>query len=264
MAILELNEEDESAILVHAYALPNSTNEKRCLYLKYILEKFNIVYAIIDNSGGPAFLQIAKEFKLIPRELHLFDHDFLNYNSQEGILYSKNNYDPKNGKIVHSQAFGVGGWLRFSNENLQWMIEKKKIKFAAPVFNDSDFQNAIKENFPIEDLHYSKNQEISKDEIREIAKNVQEEMKVDFLEHLGDMINLTKRECSLIEVSTSVNGNQQFDLPATMKRDNNPHRARRDSYTVLLLGSWGVKCYYDMHREQEVNTSFDFVPRMFR
>ena len=144
------------------------------------------------------------------------------------------------------------------------MIEKKKIKFAAPVFNDSDFQSAIKENFPIEDLHYSKNQSISKDEIREIAKNVQEEMKVDFIEHLGDMINLTKRECSLIEVSTSVNGNQQFDLPATMKRDNNPHRARRDSYTVLLLGSWGVKCYFDMHREQEVNMSFDFVPRMFR
>ena len=264
MAILELDEEDESATLVHAYALPNSTNEKRCLYLKYLLESFNVVYMIIDNSGGPAFLQIGKEFKLMPRELHLFDHDFLNYNSNEGILYSKNNYVPKDGKIVHSQAFGVGGWLRFANENLQWMIEKKKIRFAAPVFNDSDFQKAINEKFPIEDLHYSKTQDISKEETREIAKNVQEEMKVDFVEHLGDVINLTKRECSLIEVSTSPNGNQQFDLPATMKRDSNPHKARRDSYTALLLGSWGAKCYFDMHREQEVNTSFDFVPRMFR
>lgn len=262
MSILELDEENEAGILVHAYALPNSTNERRAIYLKYILEHFNIVYVIIDNSGGPAFLQIAKELKLVKKDLELFEHDFLNTNIQEGISFSKDNYKPGIGKIVHSQAFGIGGWLRASNENLQWMIEKRKIIFAGPIYNEIDLKHFQSQDFPIQNLHYSKIQDVT--ELDENSTFSKEEMKIDFADHLFDMINLTKKECSLIEVTTSVNGNQQFDLPQTMKKSSDPNRARRDSYTSLLLGAWGLKCYFDMHRQPTVDQNFYFSPRMFR
>jgi hypothetical protein len=266
MAVLELNEEDESATLVHAYALPNSTNEARCLYLKYLLEYFNIVYIIVDNSGGPAFLQIAKEFKMLPRNLDLFEHDFLNFNFQEGLAFTKQNFSSEQGKIVHSQAFGIAGWIRIANENLQAMIERKKIKFAAPIFHDSDFSHNLKLAIPMETLHFSKAQNIVKDsseEMHVLVKTSADELKADFIEHLSDMVNLTKKECSLIELTASINGHHQYDLPPSMKRDSNPKRARRDSYTALLLGAWGVKCYYDLNK-QEPQQAFIFSPRMFR
>lgn len=262
MAVLELDEEDESGHLVHAYAVPNSTNEKRSLYLKYLLEKFNIVYIIVDNAGGPQFIEVARELKLLPRELRLFEHDFLNFNQQEGIAFSKKNYNTVTGNIVHAQAFGVGGWLRTANENLQYMIEKKKIVFAAALYNDADLNSVLKANFPITELHYSSLQDIN------VGKNegsyLIEELKNDFADHLHDMIELTKKECILIEVTSNVNGHQQFDLPSNLgRRDKSPHRARRDSYTALLLGAWGMKCYFDMHRQTDELQEFNFSPRMF-
>lgn len=267
MAILEINEEEESGTLVHCYALANSTNEKRSLYLKYLIEHFNIVYAIVDNSGGPAFIQIAKEFKALTKNFELFEHDFLNFNFQEGIEFTKRNYSLKDGKIVHSQPFGTSGWIRLANENLQWMIEKKKIKFAAPVFHETDFLNSMASDFPIQDLHYSRSQGIARDslstESKNIAKSAVEEAKSEFIEHLYDMIVLTKKECSLIELTSNVNGHHQYDLPPAMKKDSSPKRARRDSYTALLLGAWGLKCYLDLSRQKPVE-QFSFSPRMYR
>lgn len=261
MALLELNEEDESATLVHAYALPNSTNEKRCMYLKYLVENFNIVYVIVDNSGGPAFLQIAKEFKLLPKNLDLFEHDFLNFNFIEGIEFSKANFNPQEGKIVHSQAFGISNWLRQANENLQWMIEKRKIKFASKIVNDTDFDNCQLIDYPIMDLHFSRTQNSLVE--GEVSKASINDLKIEFAEHLGDMIDLTKKECSLIELTTNINGTHQYDLPATMRKDNSVKKPRRDSYTALLLAAWGLKCYIDLHKQPNKG-EFIFSPRMFR
>lgn len=261
MAVIEIDEENESGTLVHAYALANSTNEKRCYYLKYLLEKFNIVYIIVDNAGGPQFIDVAKEFKLINPDIGLFEHDFTNLNQEEGISFSKANYKPNLGKIVHSQVFGANNWIRLANENLQYMIEKKKIIFATAIFNESDLVQVTKETFPITSLHYSRNQDTN------VGNNENsfsmEEMKQDFADHLHEMIELTKKECILIEVTNNSSGHQQFNLPVTMKRDKNPHRARRDSYTALLLASWGLKCYVDMHRQQVTTQEFIFSPRMF-
>jgi hypothetical protein len=87
-------------------------------------------------------------------------------------------------------------------------------------------------------------------------------MKSEFAEHLYDMILLTKKECSLIELTANINGHHQYDLPPTMRKDSNPRRARRDSYTALLLGAWGVKCYFDLSRQQPTQEFF-FSPKMF-
>lgn len=262
MAVLELDEQNETATLVHAYALPNSTNEKRCLYLKYLLESFNIVYVIVDNAGGPQFIEIAREFKMLPKDLKLFEHDYLNFNQQEGIAFTKQNYRPQEGAIIHTQAFGVGNWLRTANENLLNMIEKKKIIFSSAIYHESDIASVIKEKFPIKQLHYSKQQDINESEGENAFPD--EELKHDFIDHLASLIELTKRECLLIEVSTNPNGHQQFDLPSMMTRNKNPNRARKDSYTALLLGAWGAKCYFDLYRQQDIIQEFNFSPRMFR
>jgi hypothetical protein len=268
MAILEINQDDETCLLVHAYAVANSTNEKRCLYLKYLLSKFNIVYIIVDNSGGPGFLQIAKDSKSFPRPLDLFEHDFLNINSQEGIEFTKQNFSPQDGKIIHSQAFGVEQWIRRANENLQWMIEKKKIRFAAPIFHDSDLKIAMDTDIPIEDLHFSISQGIGREsnsleEKKSVPKTFSEEIKTEFVEHLSDMISQTKKECSLIELTANINGHHQYDLPPSMRKDSSPKKARRDSYTALLLAAWGAKCYFELFREGP-KQEFVFSPRMFR
>ena len=39
---------------------------------------------------------------------------------------------------------------------------------------------------------------------------------IDFVEHLTDMIMLTKTECALIQITTSAQGMQNFDLPANL------------------------------------------------
>lgn len=266
ISVFELDDDEESGILVHSYALANSTNEKRAMYFRYLLESFNIVYIIVDNSGGPSFIEMCDEFKMLPYPLALFEHDFLNFNWEEGLTLTKENFKPSEGKIVHSQPFGRDNWLRIANENLLFMIEKKKIKFAAAVFNDSDLSRMIGQSFPIEHLHYSKTQDVPKrgdQEKKELAKTALDGMKIDFIEHLGEMIVVTKKQTSLIEASETSGGNQSYNLPKTMTKDsNNPLRPRRDQYTALLLGAWGVKCYYDLHKKIE-KPKFLFLPRMF-
>ena len=83
---------------------------------------------------------------------------------------------------------------------------------------------------------------------------------IDFLEHQQDMINLTKSECALIQIKTSPQGMQTFDLPDTLKRTTGPHKARKDSYSALVLGNWMIKIYYDMMNIQEKESIKTFTP----
>ena len=69
---------------------------------------------------------------------------------------------------------------------------------------------------------------------------------IEFIEHQKDMLDLTKSECALIQVSTSVGGTQSFDLPPNLKRQKGADRPRKDSYSALVLGNWGMNIYYDM------------------
>ena len=69
---------------------------------------------------------------------------------------------------------------------------------------------------------------------------------IDFIEHQKDMIDLTKAECALIQVSSSAGGTQSFDLPPNLKRQKGVDKARKDSYSALILGNWGMNIYYDM------------------
>ena len=66
---------------------------------------------------------------------------------------------------------------------------------------------------------------------------------IDFVEHQEDMIELTKVECSLIQITTSPQGTQTFDLPPVLKRQTGPEKARKDSYSALILGKLNIKVF---------------------
>ena len=80
---------------------------------------------------------------------------------------------------------------------------------------------------------------------------------IEFIEHQKDMIDLTKAECALIQVTSSAGGTQSFDLPSNLKRQKGVDRPRKDSYSALVLGNWGMNIYYDMMDvPQQDNTTF--------
>ncbi|WP_222621500.1 hypothetical protein, partial [Bacillus pumilus] len=67
-----------------------------------------------------------------------------------------------------------------------------------------------------------------------------------FIDHQTTLIKLTKNQCSLIEVSTNANGSQRFDLPANLQKQTGPTKTRKDSYSALVLGNWGLRCYFSL------------------
>ena len=81
---------------------------------------------------------------------------------------------------------------------------------------------------------------------------------LEFIEFQDAWIYQTKKQCSLVEVKTTAKGTQSFDLPQHLKRSTSANKARKDNYTTLMLGVWGVKCYFDMtdYKEQQVDNSF--------
>ena len=83
---------------------------------------------------------------------------------------------------------------------------------------------------------------------------------IDFVEHLSDMIMLTKTECALIQITTSAQGMQNFDLPANLKRKSGPDKPRKDSYSALVLGNWLCKIYFDMGNTQVDDVTETFEP----
>ena len=83
---------------------------------------------------------------------------------------------------------------------------------------------------------------------------------IDFVEHQYDMMNLTKNQCALIQITTSPQGTQTFDLPIELRRQTGPDKARKDSYSALVLGSWMCKIFYDMMNEPEESAHETFVP----
>ena len=83
---------------------------------------------------------------------------------------------------------------------------------------------------------------------------------IDFVEHQVDIIRKTKSECALIQIKTTSQGTQTFDLPDNLKRQTGPEKARKDSYSAFVLGNWMIKIYYDMHNIQETQETATFTP----
>ena len=86
---------------------------------------------------------------------------------------------------------------------------------------------------------------------------------IDFIEHQNDMRSYTKGQCALIEVRSSPQGTQTFDLPLNLKKTTGPSKARKDCYSALVLGSWMVKIYYDIKNYKQEN-HLTFAPMFIK
>jgi hypothetical protein len=64
----------------------------------------------------------------------------------------------------------------------------------------------------------------------------------------------------LIQVATTANGSQSFDLPYNLKKQRNADKARKDSYSALVLGNWLMNIYFDMMATPESTAQTTFVP----
>lgn len=242
---------------MHSYALAGAPMKSHILYMHYLLTHFNIVGIVGDYNGGVQFLSAANEssiFKNSNINIKMLDADFDNIEEyQKALLDAKSQYDLKSKKICILRK-PTSAWIRRANELLQSNFDHKRIYFASPAIDDF-YEEQRKKKIPIDDLKFSNI--IDKDNQSSAAKMI------DFVEHQEAMIHATRGECALIQITTSPQGTQTFDLPPSLKRQTGPEKARKDSYSALVLGNWMIKTYYDFIDSKD-NTVYTFTPMFIR
>jgi len=254
MAVLEVDEEKGHGILVHTYAgLGNLKNHVS--YLSYIMNNFNIVTIILDNAGADVFLSSCNESELFKKqklEIKTFDID----SDLEGLDYemmirnARKKYNIEDKRIAFNQVF-TSTFIRKANEHLQACIDYKKIWFASKTAaNESFFNETINRGAPIELMK---------------SEDKKDWTILDFIENQDDFMYQTKKQCTLVEHSSTSRGTQTFDLPQHLKRSTSANKARKDNYSALMLANWGLKCYLDMMTAPaEAPVTSTFSPLMIR
>jgi hypothetical protein len=249
MSVLEKNE-DGSVNLVHGYAVHGGELNEHIKYLMYLLKSFNIVLIIADSADGN-LIQSANESQIFIDEkikLGVIDYD----GSLEGEDYNKmlkevrKQYNLNDKRICIKHIFNSSS-IRRINEQLQTFINTKKLWFASKLTSNKELKTVLSKKIPYE---FIKNDQIGEDML-------------DLISVQDMLIVLTKKECSLIEVSSNPTGGQKFDLPTSIKKDTKPDRTRKDNYTSLMLGIEGFKAYTDIMRQEAVPKSSMYIPQMF-
>ena len=256
MQVIKLVPEKKIGIVVHSYAMSGTNLRSHVDYFYYLLTHFNIVCICGDYNGGVQFLNAANESELFKKQklsIEIFDADFDNLQEyNQAVKEARNQYNLTTKRICHLRK-PTSTWIRFSNELLQSAFDHKKILFAGAAMNDSYSRQRAK-NIPIEKLKF----------LREGFEEKESGAKmIDFIEHQKDMLDLTKAECALIQPSNTSTGTQTFDLPSNLKNQKGVDRARKDSYSALILANWMMSVYYDMMEVPE-QTPFSFTPMFIK
>lgn len=252
MQLIKINGEKRNGTVVHSYALSGTNLKKHIEYIHYLITHFNIVSIVGDYNGGVQFINSCNEseiFKKAGIKLDMFDADFDNPQEYDKALRdARNQYNISTRKIVHLRK-PSSAWIRYANESLQAAFDHKRIWFAGAAMDEAYNKQRLA-NIPIQKLKFSRHD----DEKESGAKQI------DFIEQLKDNIELIKVQCALIQVNTSAQGTQSFDLPLNLKKQRGADKARKDSYSTLVLGNWMMQTYFDMINLQEQNIQATFVP----
>ena len=253
MALMEIDEETKTGTLVHTYAgLGNLKNHVNYFY--YLMTNFNIVFIILDNAGADIFLsacnqsELFKSNKLILNTFE-FNSDLEGVDYDQEVRKVRNNYNLESKKIAFNQVF-TSNFIRKANEHLQASIDYKKIWFASKTCaNDNFFETVFSQSIPLELMKTEEKKDWST---------------LDFIENQDDFIYQTKKQCTLVEHSSTARGTQSFDLPQHLKRSSSANKARKDNYSALLLVNWGLKCYNDIINAPKEEISQTFSPIMIK
>lgn len=246
MAVLELDEESGQSTLVHNYAVHGGDLKDHISYFYYLVTHFNIVFIISDNADGN-FIDSCNEtsrFKDSGMEFRFMEDwdDTLEEPPKRAEMLSrvKRAYNQTARRICIHHLF-TSKSIREANENLQASIDFKRVWFASRLRPDGGiFERVVETKVDLSLTPY---------------KDMGE-----FCDRQDDLVHLVRKECALIEVKSTPQGNQTFELPQHLKRSSAPTRARKDSYTALMLGTWGVRCYNEIMNYQQEQTASTFAP----
>lgn len=254
MHVFKLIRDEQRSVLVHSYAIAGVDLKEHMRYFLYLLQSFNIVGICGDYNGGVQFIASCNEsemFKKAGIQIQCIEEVSLDNPEEyhDELLIMKEKYDISSRKYCFLRK-PSSNWIRIGNEQLQAAIDHRRILFAARAVED-DFTEQRKKNVPIEQLKYDLG----------LQKQSPESMKIDFIDHQKTIIELTKSECANIEVVSNPQGSQSFQLPQNLKRQTGPNRARKDSYSALVLGNWFNKILFDMGRVEAAKPpTSTFVP----
>jgi len=254
MLLIKINLDTRKGTVVHSYALSGSSLKTHIKYMAYILTHFNISAVVGDYNGGVQFVNSCNEsevFKSKNLKLGVIEVDLDNTKDYDKNLRRlRNQYNKTNKNFVFLRK-PTSAWIRLANESLQSAFDHKRIFFAGAAMND-DYNNQRKSRVPIEELKFLRN-----DPNQKGGKGAR---MIDFVEHQKDMMDLIKVQCALVQITTSAQGTQSFDLPPTLRKQKGADKARKDSYSALVLGNWMMNIYYDMQDFNENNNQPTFTP----
>ena len=255
MQVFKLNNERECGTLVHCYGVPGAKLKDHILYFHYLLTNFNIVGIVGDYNGGVQFINAANEsslFKSTNINIGTLGVDLSKPDSyQSELLQLKRDYAPTQRKYCILRK-PTSQWIRQANELLQSNLDHRKMWFASRASGDN-YNKQLRKKIPISKLKF-----ISHDSYEE--KDGAAAKMIDLLENQEVMIDVTKNQCALIQITTTATGTQTFDLPQELRRQSGRDKARKDCYSALVLGNWMIRTYYDMQAVSPQAMQHTFVP----
>ena len=255
MHVLKYHKDRGTSTLVHSYAMSGTPLRDHIFYFHYLIKNFNVIAIVGDYNGGVQFINAVNESQLFKSEnikIKSIDGDFDKMDTyKDELRTAKTQYNKKDHRYLILRK-PTSDWIRRANELLQANFDHRRIWFGARAVDDAYHKQRAKK-IPISKLKFLR---LSDDE----QKQAGAAKMIDFIEHQYDMINMTKNQCALIQITTSPQGTQTFGLPTELRRQTGPDKARKDSYSALVLGSWMVKILYDMQNIKAENISSTFQP----
>ncbi len=254
MLVIKLNRDMRKGIVVHSYALAGANLKTHMRYAAYLLTHFNVVGVVGDYNGGVQFMNSCNEseiFKKLNLKLGTIEAELDKASDYEKNLSKLKNQYNKSAKNFVFLRKPSSQWIRAANESLQAAFDHKKIFFAGGAMDD-EYHMQRKSSIPIKELKFLANDPNQKG-------NVGGRM-IDFVEHQKDMMDLIKVQCALVQITTSLQGTQSFDLPPNLRRQKGPNKARKDSYSALVLGNWMMNVFYDMEENKGGPSQTTFAP----
>lgn len=240
-------------VVVHSYALPGTALKEHIKYFHFLYKSFSPELVVMDYNGGVQFLSAVNEselFKSDKIEIKTIDIDTNDATVyQDSVKQARNSHNKSEHKVC-IQCKPLSDFIRRSNELLQAAYDHKRIMFASGAV-DEEFQHQISLPVPVKNLKFLRDNLTPDPSV------------VDFVENLKDNIEMIKVQCAMIEVSTTPQGTQTFDLPTNLKRQRGQNKARRDSYSAMVLGNWGLQFYRDMLSVPKEEEYQGWTPEIF-
>jgi len=246
MAVMELDDENQTGTLVHNYAVAGGDLKSHIDYMHYLMTCFNIEMICIDNAGYQFLDSCNENKKFLDSKIKMNFFDFKAESDGEDYIKeirdAKRQYNKEKGTIAFKMVFSSDS-IRKANEHLQTCIDHKKIWFASRAgANGTVFDQQVNFKIPI--------------------KSTGEINNGFLIEAQDNLIYQTKKQCALVEVKSTARGSQTFDLPQHLKRNTSATRARKDNYTALMLANWATRSYYDIISYEQEKIDYTFMPRM--